>query len=65
MGWSVALGPWKQLPLNLLVLWMAGNTISIFPIMMVGMMLVRPVQAIFNCKEGEHSLDGWMCSSVH
>ena len=52
MGWSVALGPWKQLPLNLLVLWMAGNTISLFPIMMVGMMLVRPVQAIFNCKEG-------------
>ena len=54
MGWSIALGPWKQLPLNLLVLWMAGNTISLFPIMMVGMMLVRPIQAIFGCKEGEH-----------
>ena len=53
MGWSIALGPWKQLPLNLLVLWMAGNTLSLFPIMMVGMMLVRPVQAIFNCKEGK------------
>lgn len=54
MGWTIALGPWKQLPLNLFVLWMAGNTISLFPIMMVGMMLVRPVQAIFSFKEGGH-----------
>ncbi len=67
MGWSIALGPWKQLPLNLLVLWMAGNTISLFPIMMVGMMLVRPVQAIFNCKEGQQAHDverrnlNWVC----
>ncbi len=53
MGWSLALGPWKQLPLNLFVLWMAGNSISLFPIMMVGMMLARPVQAIFNCKQGK------------
>jgi len=53
MGWSIALGPWKQLPLNLFVLWMAGNSISLFPIMMVGMMLMRPVQAIFNCKQGK------------
>ena len=32
---------------------MAGNTISLFPIMMVGMMLVRPVQTLFGYKEGE------------
>lgn len=51
MGWSIALGPWKQLPLNLLVLWMAGNTISLFPIMMVGMMFVRPVQTLFSYKD--------------
>jgi hypothetical protein len=53
LGWSIALGPWKQLPLNVFVLWMAGNTISLFPIMMVGMMLVRPVQTLFGYKEGE------------
>lgn len=58
MGWSIALGPWKQLPLNLLVLWMAGNTISLFPIMMVGMMLVRPFQTIFSCKEVFKKLSG-------
>lgn len=66
MGWSIALGPWKQLPLNLLVLWMAGNSISIFPIMMVGMMLVRPVQAIFNCKEGGLQLKfGALWNKIH
>ena len=31
---------------------MAGNTISLFPIMMVGMMFVRPVQSIFSYKDG-------------
>ncbi len=52
MGWTIALGPWKQLPLNLLVLWMAGNSISLFPIMMVGMMFYRPVQSLFSYKDG-------------
>ena len=53
LGWSQALGPWKQLPLNLFVMWMAGNSISLFPIMMVGMMCVRPVQALMGIKDGE------------
>lgn len=32
--------------MNLLIMYMSGNSISIFPIMMVGMMLVRPIKAI-------------------
>lgn len=32
--------------MNLLIMYMSGNSISIFPIMMVGMMLVRPMKAI-------------------
>ncbi len=35
----------KQIPMNLFIMWMAGNSISIFPIMMVGMMFFRPIQA--------------------
>lgn len=31
---------------------MAGNTISLFPIMMVGMMFIRPVQTLFSYKDG-------------
>lgn len=33
--------------MNLLIMYMAGNSISIFPIMMVGMMMIRPIKAIF------------------
>ncbi|KAH3722189.1 ER membrane protein complex subunit 4-like [Dreissena polymorpha] len=47
-GWNIALGPIKQIPMNFFILWMAGNTISIFPIMMVGMMFFRPIQALMS-----------------
>ena len=40
-SWDVALGPFKQVPMNLFIMWMSGNTISIFPIMMVFMMMFR------------------------
>lgn len=33
--------------MNVLIMYMAGNSISIFPIMMVGMSLIRPLKAIF------------------
>uniref|UniRef100_A0A8C8Z2G5 ER membrane protein complex subunit 4 n=1 Tax=Prolemur simus TaxID=1328070 RepID=A0A8C8Z2G5_PROSS len=36
--WDIALGPLKQIPMNLFIMYMAGNTISIFPTMMVCMM---------------------------
>jgi len=45
-SWDIALGPLKQIPMNFFIMWMAGNTISIFPIMMVGMMFFRPIQAL-------------------
>uniref|UniRef100_A0A4X2KF95 ER membrane protein complex subunit 4 n=1 Tax=Vombatus ursinus TaxID=29139 RepID=A0A4X2KF95_VOMUR len=47
--WDVAgtlLGPLKQIPMNLFIMYMAGNTISIFPTMMVCMMVWRPIQAL-------------------
>lgn len=45
-SWEVALGPLKQVPMNLFIMYMAGNSISIFPIMMVGMLIVRPLKAL-------------------
>lgn len=54
-SWEIALGPVRQLPMNLLIMWMAGNTISIFPIMMVIMMFLRPFQALFSIQSGEIS----------
>lgn len=47
-SWDIALGPLRQVPMNLFIMYMAGNSISIFPIMMVGMLFVRPIKAIFS-----------------
>ena len=40
--------------MNLFIMWMAGNTVSLFPIMMVGMMFFRPVQTLISYKEGSY-----------
>lgn len=49
-SWDIALGPFKNIPMNLFMMYMAGNTISIFPIMMVGMMAFRPIQALMSIR---------------
>lgn len=51
--WDVALGPLKQIPMNLFIMYMSGNTISIFPIMMVCMMAWRPIQALMSMSASE------------
>uniref|UniRef100_A0A915MC94 ER membrane protein complex subunit 4 n=1 Tax=Meloidogyne javanica TaxID=6303 RepID=A0A915MC94_MELJA len=61
-AWDVALGPLKALPMNInncsvagsevdsfgFMMYMAGNTISIFPIMMVMMMVWRPIKTLLS-----------------
>lgn len=47
-SWDLALAPMKQIPMNLFIMYMSGNSISIFPIMMVGMMMFRPIKAMFS-----------------
>ncbi|CAJ0574619.1 unnamed protein product, partial [Mesorhabditis spiculigera] len=47
-AWDVAMGPGKSLPMNMFMMYMAGRSISIFPIMMVAMMLWRPLKALFS-----------------
>jgi len=49
-SWDIALAPIKGLPMNVFIMYMAGNTISIFPIMMVGMMFFRPIQALMGIR---------------
>lgn len=49
----MALGPVKQVPMNIIIMWMAGNSISIFPIMMVGMMFFRPIQALIGIQNSK------------
>ncbi|XP_071879062.1 ER membrane protein complex subunit 4 [Bombus fervidus] len=56
--WDLALAPLKQVPMNLFILYMAGNSISIFPIMMVGMLFIRPVKALFTLQQTFKVIEG-------
>ena len=56
-SWDLALGPIKQAPMNLFIMYMSGNTISIFPIMMVIMMAVRPLKTLFSVNATFKNLD--------
>ncbi|GAB1602047.1 ER membrane protein complex subunit 4 [Argonauta hians] len=58
-SWDVALGPIKQVPMNIIIMWMAGNSISIFPIMMVGMMFFRPIQALIGIQNTFKLIEGY------
>ncbi|PVD20901.1 hypothetical protein C0Q70_19064 [Pomacea canaliculata] len=57
-SWDIALGPIKQVPMNMFIMWMAGSSISIFPIMMVGMMFFRPIQAMLSISNTFKSIEG-------
>ncbi|XP_065065081.1 ER membrane protein complex subunit 4-like [Rhopilema esculentum] len=57
-SWNIALAPMKQLPMNLFIMYMAGNSISIFPIMIVGMMIFKPIKAMLTLKSTFKMLDG-------
>lgn len=45
-AWELALAPAKQLPMNAIGMYMTGNSLQIFSIMMVFMLFKGPVQAI-------------------
>ncbi|MFH4974150.1 hypothetical protein AB6A40_000859 [Gnathostoma spinigerum] len=47
-AWDMALQPMKSLPMNMFMMYMSGNTISIFPIMMIAMMAWTPVKALMS-----------------
>lgn len=57
-SWDIALAPLKQVPMNLFIMYMAGNSISIFPIMMVGMLFLRPVKALLSIHNTFRIIEG-------
>ncbi|OWA51202.1 putative ER membrane protein complex subunit 4 [Hypsibius exemplaris] len=57
-SWDIALAPIKQVPMNLFIMWMSGNAISLFPIMMVVMMFFKPVKAIFSAQSTFKTIEG-------
>ncbi|RMZ76627.1 hypothetical protein DV738_g4803, partial [Chaetothyriales sp. CBS 135597] len=45
-AWEIALGPAKQLPMQAIMMYMSGNSLQIFSIMMVYMLFKNPIQGI-------------------
>ncbi|XP_055943391.1 ER membrane protein complex subunit 4-like [Argiope bruennichi] len=57
-SWDIALAPLKQIPMNLFIMYMAGNSISIFPIMMIGMLFLRIVKALLTIQSTFKLIEG-------
>ncbi|KAI9710259.1 MAG: hypothetical protein M1820_002752 [Bogoriella megaspora] len=47
-AWELAIAPAKQLPMNGIMMYMSGNTLQIFSIMMVWMLFKNPINALLN-----------------
>ena len=45
-AWEVALAPVKQLPMTAIMMYMSGNSLQIFSIMMVAMAFKNPVMGL-------------------
>lgn len=50
-AWELALAPAKQLPMNAIGMYMTGNSLQIFSIMMVFMLFKAPVQALLSVQQ--------------
>lgn len=50
-AWELALAPAKQLPMNAIGMYMTGNSLQIFSIMMVFMLFKAPIQALLNVQQ--------------
>ncbi|XP_062519901.1 ER membrane protein complex subunit 4-like [Corticium candelabrum] len=57
-SWDVAIGPLKQLPMNLFIMYMVGNSLSIIPIMFIGMMAFNPIKTLLNFGQVSKQFEG-------
>ena len=53
-AWDVAYSPAKTIPMNFMMMWMSGNGVQIFSMMVVAMMIMNPLKGIM-------SMHGGMC----
>ncbi|KAI9804547.1 MAG: hypothetical protein M1825_001447 [Sarcosagium campestre] len=71
-SWEVALAPAKQLPMNGIMMYMSGNSLQIFSIMMVAMLFTGPLRGLLatNSAFARFETDGtrarlWGCKAVY
>lgn len=50
-AWEVALGPVKSLPMTFIMMYMSGNSLQIFSIMMVFMAFKTPITGLMNTNQ--------------
>ncbi|KAI9732558.1 MAG: hypothetical protein M1834_003893 [Cirrosporium novae-zelandiae] len=50
-SWELAIAPAKQLPMNGIMMYMSGNGLQIFSIMMVFMLFKNPIQGLINTNQ--------------
>uniref|UniRef100_A0A0N4Z5C4 ER membrane protein complex subunit 4 n=1 Tax=Parastrongyloides trichosuri TaxID=131310 RepID=A0A0N4Z5C4_PARTI len=63
-SWDIALQPIKTLPMSLFMMYMSGNAISIIPLMMVGSMFWKNIQAILTVNSSFKVLEEQMSGSM-
>ncbi|KAJ2492423.1 hypothetical protein IWW37_001470 [Coemansia sp. RSA 2050] len=50
-AWEVAMGPGKTLPMQAFMAWMSGTGVSIFSILITGMILMTPVKTVMSTQQ--------------
>lgn len=71
-AWELALAPAKALPMNAIMMYMSGNSLQIFSIMMVFMLFKNPIQGLLqtNSVFTRYETDGtrgtlWMVKAMY
>ena len=55
-AWDAAFAPTKSIPMNALMLYMSGNSVQIFSMMGVYMMVANPIRGITNIESSACAL---------
>ncbi|KAI8384721.1 uncharacterized protein BYT42DRAFT_597823 [Radiomyces spectabilis] len=50
-AWDVAMSPAKNIPMNAIMIYMTGNGVQIFSVMITAMLFIQPVKAIMSLKQ--------------
>lgn len=55
-AWEAAYAPAKTIPMNFMMMWMSGNSVQIFSMMVVAMMIMNPLRGIMSINSGRSVL---------
>jgi hypothetical protein len=56
-AWDVAMGPAKSIPMNAIMIYMSGNGVQIFSVMITAMLFWNPLKAIFTLNQSKQQHD--------